>query len=101
MPRLRRGDYSPEVSLSARRRAEQALVAVICSAHVEGISTRRVDDLVKTMGIEGISKFEVSRLAAEFDTVVTQFKERLLDCGPYHYLWIDALTQRVREAARS
>jgi putative transposase len=59
------------VLLNPRRRAEQALVAVICQADVEGISTRRVDDLVKAMGIEGMSKSEVSRLAAELDTVVT------------------------------
>ncbi|NNN04155.1 MAG: hypothetical protein HKL87_09190 [Acidimicrobiaceae bacterium] len=100
VPKLRRGTYSPEVLLSPRRRAEQALVAVICQAYVEGVSTRRVDDLVKAMGIEGMSKSEVSRLAGELDTVVTQFKERPLDRGPYRYLWIDALTQRVREGGR-
>src|SRR5487761_2306645 len=90
----------PKVLLSPRRRAEQALVAVICQAYVEGVSTRRVDDLVKAMGIEGMSKSEVSRLAGELDAVVTQFKERPLDRGPYRYLWIDALTQRVREGGR-
>jgi len=100
VPKLRRGVYSPEVLLSPRRRAEQALVAVICQAYVEGVSTRRVDDLVKAMGIEGMSKSEVSRLAKELDTVVTEFKERPLDRGPYRYLWIDALTQRVREGGR-
>ena len=100
VPKLRRGVYSPEVLLSPRRRAEQALVAVICQAYVEGVSTRRVDDLVKAMGIEGMSKSEVSRLAKELDAVVTQFKERPLDRGPYRYLWIDALTQRVREGGR-
>ena len=100
VPKLRRGVYNPEVLLNPRRRAEQALVAVICQAYVEGVSTRRVDDLVKAMGIEGMSKSEVSRLATELDTVVTQFKERPLDRGPYRYLWIDALTQRVREGGR-
>src|SRR5487761_660947 len=98
--RLRRDVCSPAVLLNPRRRAEQALVAVICQAYVEGVSTRRVDDLVKAMGIEGMSKSEVSRLAKELDTVVTQFKERPLDRGPYRYLWIDALTQRVREGGR-
>ena len=78
VPKLRRGVYSPEVLLSPRRRAEQALVAVICQAYVEGVSTRRVDDLVKAMGIEGMSKSEVSRLAKELDVVVTQFKDCLL-----------------------
>jgi hypothetical protein len=65
IPKLRRGTYSPEFLLQPRRRAEQALVAVICQAYVEGVSTRRVDDLVKAMGIDGISKSEVSRLAKE------------------------------------
>ena len=100
VPKLRQGVYSPEFLLSPRRRAEQALVAVICQAYVEGVSTRRVDDLVKAMGIEGISKSEVSRLAAELDQRVAEFKNRPLSSGPYRYLWIDALTQRVREGGR-
>ena len=100
VPKLRRGVYSPEFLLQPRRRAEQALVAVICQAYVEGVSTRRVDDLVKAMGIEGMSKSEVSRMAAELDAMVAEFKERPLDQGPYRYLWIDALTQRVREGGR-
>jgi putative transposase len=100
VPKLRQGVYSPEFLLNPRRRAEQALVAVICQAYVEGVSTRRVDDLVKAMGIEGMSKSEVSRLAQELDQKVAEFRERLLDQGPYRYLWIDALTQRVREGGR-
>jgi putative transposase len=100
VPKLRSGVYSPEFLLSPRRRAEQALVAVICQAYVEGVSTRRVDDLVKAMGIEGISKSEVSRLAAELDERVAEFRTRPLESGPYRYLWIDALTQRVREGGR-
>ena len=75
-------------------------MAVICQAYVEGVSTRRVDDLVKAMGIDGISRSEVSRMAAELDKVVTEFRDRPLDAGPYRYLWIDALTQRVREGGR-
>jgi putative transposase len=100
IPKLRRGVYSPEFLLQPRRRAEQALVAVICQAYVSGVSTRRVDDLVKAMGIEGMSKSEVSRLAAELDRIVAEFRQRPLDNGPYRYLWIDALTQRVREGGR-
>jgi len=100
VPKLRRGVYSPEFLLQPRRRAEQALVAVICQAYVAGVSTRRVDDLVRAMGIEGMSKSEVSRLAAELDRVVAEFRERPLDHGPYRYVWIDALTQRVREGGR-
>ncbi|MGH9486170.1 MAG: IS256 family transposase, partial [Terriglobales bacterium] len=100
VPKLRRGVYSPEFLLTPRRRAEQALVAVVCQAYVEGVSTRRVDDLVKALGIEGISKSEVSRLAKELDVLVAEFRERPLDNGPYRYLWIDALTQKVREGGR-
>jgi transposase-like protein len=100
VPKLRHGVYSPEFLLTPRRRAEQALVAVICQAYVEGVSTRRVDDLVKAMGIEGISRSEVSRLAAELDALVAEFRDRPLDTGPYRYLWVDALTQRVREGGR-
>jgi putative transposase len=100
VPKLRAGVYSPEFLLAPRRRAEQALVAVICQAYVEGVSTRRVDDLVKAMGIEGISRSEVSRMAAELDTTVGEFRDRRLESGPYRYLWVDALTQRVREGGR-
>jgi len=100
VPKLRSGVYSPEFLLQPRRRAEQALVAVICQAYVEGVSTRRVDDLVKAMGIDGISRSEVSRLAAELDARVAEFRDRPLDNGPYRYLWVDALTQRVREGGR-
>jgi putative transposase len=64
------------------------------------VPTRRVDDLVEAMGIAGISKSEVSRLAAELDGKVAEFRERPLDAGPYRYVWIDALTQKVREAGR-
>jgi transposase-like protein len=67
---------------------------------VEGVSTRRVDDLVKAMGIEGISRSEVSRMAAELDAKVAEFRDRPLDAGPYRYLWIDGLTQKVREGGR-
>jgi transposase-like protein len=100
VPKLRSGVYSPEFLLQPRRRAEQALVAVVCQAYVEGVSTRRVDDLVKAMGIEGISRSEVSRLAGELDARVGEFRDRPLDTGPYRYLWVDALTQRVREGGR-
>jgi putative transposase len=100
VPKLRKEVYSPEFLLHPRRRAEQALMAVVCQAYVEGVSTRRVDDLVKAMGIEGISRSEVSRMATELDATVAEFRDRPLDTGPYRYLWIDALTQRVREGGR-
>jgi len=100
VPKLRQGVYSPEFLLTPRRRAERALVSVVCQAYVEGVSTRRVDDLVKAMGIEGISRSEVSRMATELDGTVAEFRNRPLDTGPYRYLWIDALTQKVREGGR-
>jgi len=100
VPKLRQGVYSPEFLLQPRRRAEKALVAVVCQAYVEGVSTRRVDDLIRAMGIEGISKSEVSRMAQELDHVVAEFRNRPLDAGPYRYLWIDGVTQRVREGGR-
>jgi len=100
VPKLREGSYYPAWLLTHRRRAEQALASVVAQAYVEGVSTRRVDDLVKAMGIEGISKSEVSRLATELDAKVAEFRERPLDMGPYRYLWIDALTQKVREGGR-
>jgi len=100
VPKLRQGTYSPEFLLQPSRRAEQALVVVVCQAYVSGVSTRKIDDLARTLGIEGMSKSEVSRLAAELDQIVAEFKDRPLDSSPYRYLWIDALTQRVREGGR-
>ena len=99
IPKLRQGSYFPAL-LEPRRRAERALLSVVQQTYVEGVSTRRVDDLVRSLGCEGISKSQVSRICAELDTVVTSFLERPLDGGPYRYLWLDALTQRVREEGR-
>jgi transposase-like protein len=100
VPKLREGSYFPAWLLTHRRRAEQALASVVAQAYVEGVSTRRVDDLVEAMGIAGISPSQVSRLAGELDVKVAEFRERPLGAGPYRYLWIDALTQKVREAGR-
>jgi putative transposase len=100
IPKLREGSYFPDWLLVPRRRAEQALVAVICQAYVEGVSTRRLDDLVRAMGIEGISSSQVSRMATELDAKVAEFRSRPLEDGPYRYVWIDALTQKVREGGR-
>ena len=99
IPKLREGSYLPSL-LEPRRRSERALLAVIQQAYVEGVSTRRVDDLVKALGCEGISKSQVSRICQELDVVVDGFMGRPLDAGPYPYLWLDALTQKVREAGR-
>ena len=100
IPKLRSGSYFPDWLLEPRRRAEKALVAVVADCYLRGVSTRRVDKLVQTMGIEGISKSQVSRMAAELDEMVTEFRNRPLDGGPYTYVWADALTQKVREGGR-
>lgn len=100
IPKLRQGSYFPDWLLEPRRRAEKALVAVVAECYVRGISTRRVDGLVKTLGIEGMSKSQVSELARSLDPIVESFRNRPLDAGPYRYVWIDALTQKCREGGR-
>jgi transposase-like protein len=100
IPKLRHDTYLPEWLLAPRRRAERALVAVVAQCYVEGVSTRRVDDVVKAMGIEGISKSAVSEMAKSLDAVVADFRDRPLDGGPYTYVALDAMTQRVREGGR-
>ena len=100
IPKLRHGSYFPGWLLEPRRRAERALVQVVADCYLAGASTRRVDGLVKTLGIEGISRSQVSELAKSLDEVVASFRTRPLDAGPYPYLWLDALTQRVREGGR-
>jgi len=100
IPKLRQGSYFPDWLIEPRRRAEQALVAVVADCYLAGVSTRRVDKLVKTLGIEGISKSQVSALAESLDAVVEQFRSRPLDNGPYTYLWIDALVLKCREGGR-
>ena len=99
IPKLRQGTYFPAL-LEPRRRAERALLSVVQQAYVEGVSTRRVDDLVRSLGCEGISKSQVSRICSALDSVVSSFLGRPLDAGPYRYLWLDALTQKVREEGR-
>jgi len=100
IPKLRRDSYFPDWLVDPRRRGEKALVAVVAECYVRGVSTRRVDGLVKTLGIESLSKSQVSRMAGELDEMVTQFRNRPLDAGPYTYVWMDALTQKVREGGR-
>jgi putative transposase len=99
IPKLRQGSYFPDW-LEPRRRAERALVAVVAECYVRGVSTRRVEGLVQTLGIEGISRSQVSELAKSLDGEVAAFRSRPLDGGPYAYVWVDALTQHCREAGR-
>ena len=98
IPKLRKGSYFPGF-LEPRRTAEKALTAVIQEAYVQGISTRSVDELVKAMGMSGISKSQVSRLCVEIDERVNAFLDRPLE-GDWPYLWIDATYIKVREAGR-
>lgn len=100
IPKLRTGSYFPDWLLTPRRRAERALIAVVAEAYVAGVSTRRVERLVQTLGIESISSSQVSVLAKSLDETVEQFRSRPLDEGGYPYLWIDAITQRCREGGR-
>jgi transposase-like protein len=95
IPRLRTGSYLPSF-LEPRRRAEQALVAVVQEAYVNGVSTRKVDRLVEQMGLRGLSKDQVSRMCRALDEQVQAFRERPLE-GAYPYLWLDAKIERVRE----
>ena len=98
IPKLRKGSYFPAF-LEPRRMAEKALTAVIQEAYVQGISTRSVDDLVKAMGMSGISKSQVSRLCEEIDGKVKAFLERPLE-GDWPYIWIDATYVKARRGGR-
>jgi transposase-like protein len=98
VPKLRKGSFLP-VLLEPRRRADRALVNVVVQAYVEGVSTRRVDDLVQAMGVEGMDKSTVSRLAAKLDEDVSAFRQRQL-AEAYPYLWLDATFPYVRQDGR-
>jgi putative transposase len=98
IPKLRKGSYFPGF-LEPRRMAEKALTAVIQEAYVQGVSTRSVDDLVKAMGMSGISKSQVSRLCGEIDDKIKAFLDRPLE-GDWPYLWLDATYLKVRQDGR-
>ena len=98
VPRVRDGSFFPTL-LEPRKRAEKALLGVVQEAYVQGVSTRRVDDLVQALGLDGISKSQVSRICRELDTEVERFRGRRLD-GPYPYVWLDATVVKSREEGR-
>jgi putative transposase len=98
IPKLRKGSYFPGF-LEPRRLAEKALTAVVQEAYIQGISTRSVDELVKALGMSGISKSQVSRLCAEIDERVKAFLERPIE-GDWPYLWTDATYVKVRQNGR-
>jgi transposase-like protein len=98
IPKLTAGAYFPSL-LEPRRRAEKALHAVVVEAYVKGVSTRKVDDLVKALGIDGISRSEVSRICKVLDDEVRTFLARPIEI-PCPYVWLDATFHKVREAGR-
>lgn len=101
IPKLRSGTYFPDWLLERRKRAESALITVVADAYLAGVSTRRMDKLVKTLGINTLSKSQVSRMAADLDAQVESFRHRPLDAaGPFTFVAADALTMKVREAGR-
>lgn len=101
IPKLRKGSYFPEWLLERRKRAEAALITVVADCYLAGVSTRRMDKLVKTLGIDSLSKSQVSRMAAELDEHVEQFRHRPLDAaGPFTFVAADALTMKLREGGR-
>jgi transposase-like protein len=101
VPKLRQGSYYPEWLLERRRRAERALATVVATSYLLGVSTRRAEKLAESLGVTKLSKSQVSVMAAELDEMVASFRSRPLDAGPYPFLWIDALTQKVREGGRT
>jgi transposase-like protein len=101
VPRLREGSYFPDWLLQPRRRAEQAFVSVIADAYLAGVSTRRVEKLVQQLGVERMSKSQVSRLAKSLDQIVEDFRTRPLDGAPYAYVTLDALVVKCREGGRT
>src|SRR5438477_8698880 len=101
VPKLREGSCFPDWLLQPRRRAEQAFVSVIADAYLAGVSTRRVEKLVQQLGVERMSKSQVSRLAKSLDQIVEDFRTRPLDAGPYAYVTFDALVVKCREGGRT
>ena len=101
IPKLRSGTYFPEWLLERRKRAESALITVVADCYLAGVSTRRMDKLVKTLGINALSKSQVSRMAAELDEQVESFRHRPLgEAGPFTFVAADALSMKVREGGR-
>jgi transposase-like protein len=101
IPKLRQGSYFPDWLLQHRRRAEQALVSVVATSYLLGVSTRRVEKLVEQLGVASLSRSQVSQMATYLDAQVEAFRSRPLDAGPYTFVWMDALTIKVREAGRT
>ena len=97
IPKLRHGSDYQEWLLERRRRAERAQATVVATSCLLGASTRRVKKLAESLGVTKLSKSQVSVMAAELDEMVASFRSRPLDTGPYTFVWIGAITQKVRE----
>ena len=101
IPKLRSGTYFPDWLLERRKRAESALITVVADCYLAGVSTRRMDKLVKTLGVNALSKSQVSRMATELDEQVEAFRHRPLGvAGPFTFVAADALSMKVREGGR-
>ncbi|MET3719381.1 transposase-like protein [Arthrobacter sp. UYEF21] len=100
IPKLRQGTYFPDWLLEGRRRAETALTSVVATCYLLGVSTRRMEELVESLGITRLSKSQVSVMARDLDEQVEAFRTRLLDAGPYTFVAADALVLKVREGGR-
>ncbi len=100
IPKLRSGTYFPDWLLQRRRRAEAALTSVVATCYLLGVSTRRMDRLVQSLGITGLSRSQVSEMAKDLDAHVEDFRTRPLDAGPYTFVAADALMMKVREGGR-
>src|SRR4051812_15488960 len=98
--KLRSGSYFPDWLLERRRRTERALTTVVATCYLLGVSTRRMERLVESLGITRLSKSQVSEMARDLDEQVAQFRHRPLDAGPYTFLAADALVLKVREGGR-
>jgi putative transposase len=101
IPKLRSGSYFPDWLLARRRRAERALTTVVATCYLLGVSTRRMEKLVATLGIERLSRSQVSEMARHLDTQVAAFRTRPLDAGPYRFVAASALVIKVSEDGRT
>src|SRR6478609_10768181 len=101
IPKLREGSFFPDWLLERHRRAEAALTTVVATCYLLGVSTRRMDKLVRTLGITGLSKSQVSEMAKDLDGQVEAFRTRPLDDGPYTFVAADALVLKVCEGGRT
>lgn len=100
IPKVRKGSYFPDFLLDPRKRSEKALASAVAEAYVLGVSTRKVDRLARSLGLDGLSKSRVSEMAKALDETVDDFRNRPLENGPYPFVWLDAMEIKCREVGR-